>query len=195
VPEAHNRHEVAASRSSDHGDRDLLCGGTCADEGRSSSANQEPEEAAMATLRLKLEDTAGTSWWQEYSPRWRRSRQRVPAVRGLRRRPSSIPSGEVTDWAAIPAVLNRGGGGGGVTVWYEQLRSDTGPRSSRAAPRVRVPLGRRGARRVQGPARAHPAGTRPATRWRPPRHRAPGRCRAGARRRSRTAPCCAGGGR
>src|SRR5829696_970680 len=69
------------------------------------------------------------------------------------------------------------------------------PPSSSAAPRVRVPLGRRGALHVQGPARAHPAGTRPATRWRPPWRRAPGRCQAGARRRSRTAPCCAGGDR
>lgn len=38
------------------------------------------------------------------------------------------PSGGVTDWAAIPAVLNRGGGGGGgVTVWYEQLREQYRP--------------------------------------------------------------------
>jgi hypothetical protein len=40
--------------------------------------------------------------------------------------PRTLRSG-VTDWAATPAVLNRGGGGGGVMVWYEQLREQYRP--------------------------------------------------------------------
>ena len=40
--------------------------------------------------------------------------------------PRALRSG-VTDWAATPAVLNRGGGGGGVMVWYEQLREQYRP--------------------------------------------------------------------
>jgi hypothetical protein len=52
---------------------------------------------------------------------------------------------------------------------------------------LRLPPGRREARRAPRPARLLRAETPPSTRWRPPWRRAPGRCRVGGRRRCRTA--------
>ena len=53
-------------------------------------------------------------------------------------------------------------------------------------PWLKVPPGRRGARRAPRPARLLPARTPPSTRWRPPWRRASGLCRVGGRRRCRS---------
>lgn len=64
-----------------------------------------------------------------------------------------------------------------------------------AAWRLRGVPGRRGARRVPGLATLLQGRIQSATRWRPPWHRALGRCRAAARSRCRRARSCAGAGR
>jgi hypothetical protein len=88
----------------------------------------------------------------------------------------------VVDHRGVPCPDGRAGGRGMDT--HVRPAADQVNR----VPREQTPAVsrcRRGSHRAPGRPRREPTGARPATRWRPPRHRVRGRSRAGGRRRRR----------